>query len=228
MDTDYQNYHRDSDYRKYEEMFRNIFRKRFLLIEKFTGGKKVLEIGCSNGIFLDLFKENGWETWGVEPSKNAFVARNKGHNILNDVFENANFPKDTFDLVVMNHTMEHMENPGTVLKKIYNILKIGGVVFVDVPNYGSLLSKIMGSRWPYLLPKEHKWQFTKESLSRIFKEGGFQILHWESRSGVFEYAKPFRELRRKRFFLELLASPFSLLVNILNMGDSMSMIGRKT
>lgn len=230
MDTNYKNYHRDSDYKKYEGMFRNIFMKRYKIIRphfvKASRGK-VLEIGCSNGTFLDIFRENGWETWGVEPSSNASAAKDKGHHILKDSFENADLGKEKFDLIVMNHTLEHMDDPTAVLKKNYGILKTGGVMFVDAPNYGSLLAKIMGDKWPYLLPDEHKWQFTRESLVNVFKESGFKVLHWESRSGIFEYANPFLEIRRKRFLLDLIAIPYSLIATLLNMGDSMSMVGRK-
>jgi len=227
MDINYKNYHRDSDYKKYEAMFRNIFMKRFNLITKFIKKGKILEIGCSNGAFLDIFKEYDWETWGVEPSGNSGKAKEKGHKIIKEFFEKADIPQNYFDLVIMNHTLEHMDDPSTVLKKTNKVLKNNGIIFVDVPNFGSLLSKIMGKSWPYLLPEEHKWQFTKESLTKVSKKAGFKILFWESRSGIFEYANPFLELRRPRFLLDLLASPYSLIATFLNMGDSMSMVGKK-
>ncbi len=228
MDINYQTYHRDYDYQKYEEMFRNIFMKRFNLVSKYVKKGKVLDIGCSNGVFLDLFKESGWETWGVEPSENSETARKKGHKVMKGFFEKVNLPKNYFDLVIMNHTLEHMDSPVSVLKKVSGILKKDGILLVDVPNFGSLLSKLMGNKWPYLLPDEHKWQFTKASLTEIFKEGGYRVLYWESRSGIFEFSNPFLELGRKRFILEILSSPYSLLATLLNMGDSMSMVGRKS
>ncbi len=227
MDIDYKKYHRDSDYWKFGLMFRNIFMKRFNLISRFTKKGRVLEIGSSTGVFLQIFKERGWEVLGIEPSGSANIAGKKGIKVVNSIFENAKLPKEYFDLVILNHTLEHMDNPLAVLKKANSVLKKEGILFVDVPNFGSLLSKIMGKKWPYLLPEEHKWQFTKESLSKLFKVSGFEILHWESRSGIFEYANPFLELSRKRFLLEILTFPYSLLATLLNMGDSMSMIGKK-
>jgi len=222
------NYHRDEDYLKNESMFRNIFKKRFNLIKKYhlAGGiKTVLDIGCSNGVFLDLFA--GSETWGVEPSGSGDMAKKKGHKILKNTFEEAKLPKDYFNLIVLNHTLEHMDNPKEVLNKINVLLKEGGIVFVDVPNFGSLSSRLLGKRWPYLLPEEHKSQFTKKTLTKLLKDSGFKVLYWESRSGIFEYANPLKELGRKRFLIDILTSPYCLVASALQMGDSMSFVAKK-
>lgn len=228
------NYHRDKVYIENESLFRNIFQSRFSLVIKHLGGARahprgvrVLDIGCSNGVFLDLFKERDWETWGVEPSGTANIANTRGHRVINKVFEKTKLPKKYFDLVIMNHTLEHMDNPLTVIKKVHSLLKKGGILFVDVPNAGGLSSMILGKHWPYRLPNEHKHQFTKQSLSKIFDKAGFRVIFFKSRSGIFEYANPFLELSRPRFIFDLIASPYSLLTTLFNMGDSMSLIGKK-
>lgn len=249
MIEDYSNYHRDEDYGKFESMFRNIFLKRFKVLQKHLGGGLglprggcVLDIGSSTGVFLDIFKEVqpsqglsevGWETWGVEPSKSGTLTERKGHKVVKAYFEKADLPKNYFDLVVMNHSLEHMDDPLAVLTKANSLLKKGGIVFVDVPNAGGLGVKILGKYWPYRLPEEHKWQFTKESLSRIMEDAGFKVIHYESRSGLFEFANPWQELweslttLKKRFFTNILTLPYSLFVTMMNMGDSMSLVGKK-
>lgn len=234
MDIDYRTYHRDKEYLDNESLFRNIFLKRYYLIRRFINKKgSVLDIGCTNGVFLDIFKEKGWKTLGIEPSVNGKIAREKGHEIKEGYFESLKITKRHFDLVILNHTLEHMDSPTSVLKKVNNILKDDGVIFVDVPNFGGLGSKILGRRWPYLLPDEHKHQFTKQELEMLFKNCGFKVLHFESRSGLFEFASPMSELWqslihfKKRFFVDLLLLPYSALATLLNRGDSMSMIGRK-
>lgn len=230
----YSEYHRDRDYLENENLFKNIFRKRFVIINKFVNKKgKVLDIGSSIGIMLDIFKEDGWETWGVDPSESSIEAKKRGHKIIRNYFEKTDLPENFFDLVILNHTLEHLENPLGILKKVYSILKKGGIVLVDVPNFGGLSSKILKSKWPFLVPNEHINQFTKESLARIMKEAGFKILHLESRSGLFEYANPLLELwqalitLKKRFFKDLIIFPYSLIATLLNKGDSMSVIGKK-
>lgn len=232
MGINYKKYYRDSEYQENEKMFRNIFLKRYNLISKFiTNPKKVLDIGCSNGVFLDLFKNS--ETWGVEPSGIGKRSEEKGHKVIHEYFEKAKLPENYFDLVIMNHTLEHVKDADVVLKKIYKILKNNGILFIDVPNAGGLSSKILGDKWPYRAPGEHTYQFTKESLSKKISESGFKILHWESRSGLFEFANPLQDLLlsllsfKKRFFTNLFNLPYSMFVTILNMGDSISFVAKK-
>jgi len=230
----YKRYHRDKTYRENESHFKNLFRKRFVILNKYIKSGKVLDIGASTGIMLDIFKKNGWQTWGVEPSESAKIAKKKGHKIIKNYFEKTKLPNNYFDLVIMNHTLEHLDNPPKVLKKIYRLLKQGGILFVDVPNAGSLSSIMLKERWPYRLPKEHKHQFTKESLSDVFKKAGFKVIHFESRSGIFEFADPLSEIweslthGKKRFFTIILNIPYDILLTLLNLGDSMSIIGEKT
>lgn len=229
----YTKYHRDEDYRKFEGQFRNIFQTRFNIANRFVKSGRVLDIGASTGTMLDIFAENGWETWGVDPSGSSEIASKKGHKIIRGYFEKVRISESFFDLVIMNHTLEHMEDPLIVVKRVNKILKKRGILLIDVPNLGGLGSKVLGKYWPYLLPEEHRHQFTKEILGKLLKEAGFKIIHTESRSGIFEYADPVLELwdslvsLKKRFFFDLLTLPYALCATLLNMGDSMSFIARK-
>lgn len=230
----YKKYHRDKTYLENESHFRNIFKKRYDIAKRFvTKPGKVLDIGTSTGVMLDIFKGSGWETWGVEPSESSEIASQKGHKIKKAFFEKVTLPKGYFDLVIANHTLEHMDDPGLVLKKIYSLLKKGGIIYIDVPNAGGFGSRILGKSWPYRLPLEHKSQFTRGTLSKAFKLAGFKVIHFESRSGLFEFANPVLELwqsltsLKKRFFMNIFTFPYSLIVTIFNSGDSMSLLGRK-
>ncbi len=233
--TSYENYHRDEDYQIFEKMFRNIFLKRLLLMNRFISSRKrrVLDIGCSTGVFLKLFKDKGCEVWGVEPSESGEVAKEKGIKVLRSTFEKARLPSNYFDVVILNHTLEHVINPIVVLKKVRTILKNSGIVFVDVPNFGSLSSKIFGYYWRFLTPEEHLFHFTFETLKRVFEKAGFKVIHQESRSGLLEFANPWLELLdalttlKKRFITNLITFPYSLITTWLNMGDSMSLIGKR-
>ena len=229
---DYKKYHRDLEYQKNEELFKNIFKKRLSILKKYVKiPKTVLDIGWSNGIFLDLFENS--ETWGIEPSSSGYGIKDGRHKILHEYFEKAKLPQNYFDLVIMNHTLEHVVDAEIVLAKVYRLLKKGGILFIDVPNAGGLGSILLGNKWPYLLPNEHTYQFTKDSLSKIIEESNFKILHWESRSGLFELPNPLLDLYqsligfKKRFIINLLTFPYSLFATYLNMGDSMSFIVRK-
>lgn len=232
LNIDYTKYHRDKEYQDNQNLFKNIFKKRYNIISKFIKNPgTVLDIGCSNGVFLDLYKNS--ETWGVEPSEIGCKIKDQRHKILNTYFEKANLPQNYFDLIIMNHTLEHVKDAEIVLAKIYRLLKKEGVLFIDVPNAGGLGSKLLKDKWPYRLPEEHTYQFTKESLSKLVIGTGFKVLHWESRSGIFELANPLLDLWqsffsfKKRFVANVLSIPYSLCTTLLNMGDSMTLIAEK-
>lgn len=231
-EPDYQKYHRDEEYQDFEVYFRNIFQKRIQIVEKFfTEPGKVLEIGCSVGILLSLLREKGWEVWGVEPSKSAKIAIKKGIKVINEIFEKASLPKGYFDLIILNHTLEHLENPLDILKKARTLLKKGGKIFVDVPNFGSLSSRILGKKWPYLAPTEHLYHFEPKTLMKVMRKAGFKVIFESSRSGIFDWGNPVQGLynelltRPRSFVKDFITAPGALIVTLIGKGTSLSMVG---
>lgn len=232
--TEYESYHRDQDYLQSEFLFRNFFLRRVKIIQNFINGPgKVLEVGSSIGTFLKLFKDRGWEAWGVEPSGSANIARKRGLKILNQTIEEARLPKNYFDLIVLNHTLEHFENPTPILKKVRSLLQPKGKIFVDVPNFGGLSASVCRSRWPYLIPEEHYYQFAPDTLKKVFEKSGFRVIFTGSRSGIWDYGNPIGGLMdklinmRKSFFTDLLGAIPAFLTTIAGKGSTLSVIGEK-
>jgi 2-polyprenyl-3-methyl-5-hydroxy-6-metoxy-1,4-benzoquinol methylase len=229
----YNQYHRDEEYQRSQKLFENIFLKRVKTIEKYKQRGKALEIGCSIGILLGLMKNRGWEVWGVEPSKSAAVAAKRGIRIINKFFEEADLPKNYFDVVILNHTLEHLTDPLGVLTKAKTLLKKGGIIFVDVPNFGSFSSQVLGKSWPYLAPDEHVWHFTPQTLKKLLEKAGFRLVNWGANSGIFDWGSPVKGLfdkltaLRKSLFVDFATAPFAFINTKRKMGTSLTMIGRK-
>lgn len=233
--TQYSAYHRDPVYIKEEEQFKNIFKKRVNIILKFKKLGKVLEIGSSSGVFLSLLKERRWEVQGIEPSVAATdTAQKRGIPILNTTFEKAELRDSTFDMVIFNHVLEHMNGPVEILKKANSILKKDGIVFIDVPNFASLSARILGAGWRYILPKEHRWHFTPKSLSLLLGKSRFKVIYWETHSGIWGYGNPLLEIwqaltgRKKRFFADIFTAIPALIVTTLGVGTGLTVIAKKT
>lgn len=226
-------YHRDSEYDAEESLFRNIFLKRFNLIYKYIKSGEVLEIGCSTGIMLSIFRENGFSTTGVELSKKAAsIARARGIEVINKPFEKIEFSKK-FDLIIMNHTLEHLENPVQVIDKCRKLLKPKGILYIDLPNFDSFSLKFQKSNWPLLLPKEHLWHFTEKSFKEIFDKMNFKILSVEKASGVWDFNNPGKELftslthMKKRFFSEFFTMIPTFFLTKTKKGTDLMVIARK-
>lgn len=234
----YEDYHRDKDYESHEKIFKNIFTKRYNLISKhFKKPGRILDIGAATGILLSVFKGNGWEVWGVEPSGSSEVIRERGFKVLKSQFEKTLLRKNYFDVVVLNHTLEHLKNPTKVLKRVKTILKKNGIVYIDVPNFESLSSRLYRQKWPYLLLEEHVHHFTPNTLEKIFKKSGFRVVWWRTWSGYFDVANPlfhiwyeltsFKPHLYKHLIFDLAGIPGSIIATAINKGTSLVMIGKK-
>ncbi len=234
FDFSYKKYHRDFEYNQSDRQFKNIFLKRINKIKKFKLDGKALDIGCSTGAYLGLLKELGWDVTGIETSKQAAkIAADKGIRVLTQSFESTNFKDQRFDLIILNHTLEHLENPLDVFQKIYKLLNPSGMVIVDLPNFDCLSEKYRRDKWKLLLPNEHPWQFTPQTLRLLFEKAGLKDIQYDTSSGLLDYANPIFELLlalvtfKKRFFNELAMLPWNLVETILNKGSDLSMVGFK-
>ncbi len=226
-------YHRDEVYIQEGDLFRNIFQKRVDIINRFAEKGKVLEVGCSTGLMLSLFQKKGWEVTGVEVSKKAAaVAKKKGLEIITTPFEDIDF-NQKFDVVIFNHTLEHLKDPVSALQKAAKLLTNRGVLYIDLPNFSSFSANLQNVDWPLLLPNEHMWHFTFDSLNILLKKNGFKIVYDERASGIWDLASPLEDLIRaffglkKRFFTQILTAIPSLILTRLKLGSDLMVIAKK-
>lgn len=229
------NYHRDQSYIKEEKLFSNIFLRRVKLIDSLKSEPGIIiEVGSSAGTLLKLLKGRGWKVFGVEPSKEAAeFAQNQGIETVRDKFETAKLAVESADVIIINHTLEHLPDPSKVLDKAFKILKDDGILIIDLPNFDSLSAKLLKCRWPYLLPSEHRWHFTLKSLSKLLDQYHFQVIFSHTYSGIWDYGDPGLELRqsftglKKRFINNLLTSAPALIATKLNKGTDLTVAAKK-
>lgn len=152
---------------------------------------KVLEIGCGEGTFWSLLKNDDLEIWGVEPNPSAaIVARRKAHQLYESQFEDCveGLPNNYFDLIICNDVIEHMPDHDQFFEQIKKKIKPEGCLIGSIPNvryYQTLRSLLFKKDWPYedagVLDRTHLRFFTGKSLRRTFEEHGFTI---ESFAGI--------------------------------------------
>jgi SAM-dependent methyltransferase len=81
----------------------------------------------------------------------------------------------SFDAVFAWMVVEHLEEPGTVLRTIARALKPGGYFVFSVPNAGSWEFGLFRSRWYALQVPTHLWHFTPRTLERLLAQCGFSV-----------------------------------------------------
>lgn len=123
-------------------------------------GKKVLEIGSNKGDMLDVLEEAGVTAIGIEASSKSVaigksVGREMIHGYIGDMNKVNSYPFDAF--VSLNY-LEHLPDPGRIIKIIYNNSTVNAVGFVTVPNLDYLLE----TRCFYEFVADHLSYFTKK------------------------------------------------------------------
>ncbi len=115
-------------------------------------GLKVLDVGCGNGIFMKAFESLGLQANGIdfEPQ----VGKAKKANLEKDRFP---FADESFDFILLRHTIEHISNTDHLLSECHRVLKKGGKIFIETPDFPSSV------KFFYDDPT-HKKPFTIKSL----------------------------------------------------------------
>jgi SAM-dependent methyltransferase len=147
-------------------------------ITKYHTRGKILDVGAGTGCYLKAAKEKGWEEFGVELSSYAteFAKKKFGLEIFNGKLEDAGFPDDFFDVVIMTHTIEHLPDPANFLKEIHRILKSDGIIYLSTPNFDSFNAKRFKEKWWALQPEYHLYFFSPKTLGAMLKKCNFKII----------------------------------------------------
>lgn len=129
----------------------------------------VLDIGCGTGALLNLFKAEGYATFGVEPNP-AFAefAREGGHTVDTGYFDGKSFEGEIYGVVTLSHVLEHSPDPIVLIKGVAAQLEEGGVMAVEVPNVERPNRSLNGF---FQLP--HLFSFSAASLLHATLRGGF-------------------------------------------------------
>jgi ubiquinone/menaquinone biosynthesis C-methylase UbiE len=110
-----------------------------------------------------------------EPSVNFGLSR--GLKLYKGRFDTLSLSENSFDLITLVHTLEHLPDPVASLNKIHRLLKNNGLFFVVVPNFGSVTYKsILRNSSLFSIPGTHIWFFTKKTLTRACQRQGFSAI----------------------------------------------------
>lgn len=175
-------------YEKKRDLFIPLFKPIVNEISKYKKSGKVLDVGCSSGLMLELLQKKGFDVYGIEPNLQAYkIARKKFknnilHGILPDFSQNNHFyvllhrSKQKFDVIIFNHVLEHIENIHEQINMAKQLLKPDGILVVGIPNTRNIIFTIRKKFWEPLMPKEHIWHFTDNYITTVLKSYGFSVI----------------------------------------------------
>lgn len=150
--------------------------------------RTVLDIGCGNGAFLDFARERGWKIAGVD-IKLSPDAREMSCPLWEGRLRDIDFGSSRFDLIRLNHVLEHTQDPVSELEICRELLEPNGILFISVPNIAGLSPrlkslqsrlKLKSHRWRHYAAMHHLFFFSPETLKLVVEKAGFQVLKWET------------------------------------------------
>lgn len=152
-----------------------------VLAQLIPAGGKILDIGCSIGLFMEIAQASGFQCVGLEPEpKSREYALARGLNVRPDLFNDAGFPPESFDAITMYGVLEHLSKPKQMLADVWNTLKPGGVVMVIVPNMYSFANGTLHELARTFTGRNHLSYFAWDTLSDLFKRSGYEVAHLDT------------------------------------------------
>ena len=219
------------------ERIRRVWRGKDIL--PWIGEGRLLDVGCGPGVNLLMFQEQGWDVQAIEMSQAAAAqAKAKvGDRIHVGILATAPFPPESFDVVWLSHTLEHLFSPTEELGRVCRLLKPAGRLVITVPNAGSFESRLFGRWWfPLELPR-HLYHFEKSTLTTLLERSGFRVVSVKTGVGSLYFMVSLDRAWQQRFQCpvplrrvveKLIAKPVCLLTGHLGYGTELTVHAMKT
>jgi 2-polyprenyl-3-methyl-5-hydroxy-6-metoxy-1,4-benzoquinol methylase len=226
----------DDTYVNEEEGRRLTFERRLAEMQKITGepgGRTLLDTGAYTGIFVDIAKKAGWNVEGVELSQWCVEqAQAAGLPVTQGTLDAKQIAGKTYDVVTLWDVIEHVDDPAAEVQKAYKHIKPGGYLVMHTMDVDSLISKILGARWPWYVGM-HMHFFSTKSLCKLMEREGFTI---KKAGPSGRYLRLGYFCKSLAEFMPIVGKPALWLVSILhcgwipirlNFGDLITVYGQK-
>lgn len=138
--------------------------------------RKVADIGCGCGSFLDFISGAVSDIIAIEPSEvYRKILTNKGYNTYAYATEAKKKWNNSLDIVTSFDVIEHVENPENFMKDIHDLLKDGGIGIVGTPTETPVMRAFLGEIYDreLLFSTQHLWILGEKNLSILAKNAGF-------------------------------------------------------
>lgn len=191
-----EDYHISSSNEVKKEGRQGFFEEKVARINQYQAGGKILDVGCSTGLFLKEAKAAGWDAYGIDISKEAaqYARQNYGLKVTAGKLDGSEFEPAFFDAVTFWDSLEHVPDPYRDLLRVREILKPDGFIFISTPNIDGLIPRttycLCGKTfgiWEHPTPPGHIYQFSRKTLTALLNKAGFDLLDSYSENIPFRY-----------------------------------------
>lgn len=231
-----------------KELYSDITAKRYIdllkRLEIYRKNGRLLDIGCGEGHFLSLAKENGWEATGIETAPYAVqICRKLDINVMSADLLKIDLEDDYYDAVTMFEVLEHLTYPREYLSKVNDILRKGGILILTTPNFNCITRFLLQKRWSWI-NEEHLFYFTTRTLRQLLRKCNFSIiklsvkhitlpelyrlfLFRDKTDGIYNRNQTIRKIIEENIFLGFLKYGTNKILNLTGTGEVIECICQK-
>ena len=132
-----------------------------------------LDVGCGAGALVEAAARGGWRARGTEVSEPAVrELRSRGLDVLSGPLESHGLAPESFDVVSMVEVVEHLAQPGALVREASRLLRPGGVLYLTTPHARGVSARLLGTRWSVVAPPEHLQLFSVAGVRALIGSGG--------------------------------------------------------
>jgi 2-polyprenyl-3-methyl-5-hydroxy-6-metoxy-1,4-benzoquinol methylase len=137
---------------------------------------KVLDYGCGGGRFFRQLRGLPYRLYGVEYDPHLLAAfADEGVEVEDAATIHDGRWDAEFDYITLAHVLEHVPDPGALLRRLFKWLKPGAALYVELPNAGASGLAIFGKHWRGLETPRHFAIPTRAALVGALERAGFTV-----------------------------------------------------
>jgi len=205
---------------KYDYFNPNPFSVHQKIVDFVGKNKKVLDVGCSEGLLSKRMNMNNCKVVGIElDTESALKAKNFCQELIIGDVESVSLSSkyiNYFDVIIFADILEHLKNPLEVLKTFKDYLNDDGYIIISVPNIANwkIRFQLLFGNFEYheygILDNGHLRFFNQKSIKKIVNDAGFKISICDLTVGdINKFSKIFHSIGM--FWPNLLAFQFLII-----------------
>lgn len=149
---------------------------------RYVKNGRLLEVGFGTCSDLIHFRNEGWDTFGADVDEDCckYAKNILGFKILNINKYVIESESESFDVVYLSQTLEHLSYLNESLLEFNRLLKEDGQLIMKFPNINCLQAKFWKSQWRGVEAPRHLSYFSKATVSALLKKNGFKEIEVRS------------------------------------------------
>ena len=152
-------------------------------IGRYKNSGELLDIGCGIGTLVNEAIKKGYAASGLEINPGGAKAGREKYKItiFTIPIEQLLSSKKRWDIIVLNHVLEHIAQPVQFLSDCHKLLRNDGILYIGVPSYTGWTAIAEGKAWYGYSVDQHIWQWTHKTIREVVNMAGLSIVNVHSK-----------------------------------------------